>query len=369
MSIEMNEPPALSLRNLTRRYGPVVAVDDFSADIRPGEFLTLLGPSGSGKSTVLSMIAGFSRPDAGRLHLHGQDITDWGPERRAFGMVYQGYALFPHMTVAQNVAFGLRMRKRPKARIDERVREVLARVRLEGFADRLPRQLSGGQQQRVALARAIAFEPNLLLLDEPLSALDRQLRAEVQRELRDLNRDLGLTFIFVTHDQDEAMSLSDRVAVMNHGRLAQIGSPADLYERPASRFIAGFLGQSNFFDATVEAQSGGEVAMRVGPHRIIAASAADRAAGEPVTLALRPERIVVGDEAKACANHVEGVLRSRTYLGSSIAIEAEVEGFGRLLATAPAWSPDAAQTQSAPRDDGTIMLGWSTDAATVLSER
>ncbi len=365
----MNEFPALSLRNLTKRYGPVVAVDDFSADIQTGEFLTLLGPSGSGKSTVLSMIAGFSRPDAGRLLLRDQDITDWGPERRAFGMVYQGYALFPHMTVAQNVAFGLRMRRRPRAHITDRVRTVLSRVRLEGFEDRLPRQLSGGQQQRVALARAIAFEPNLLLLDEPLSALDRQLRAEVQRELRDLNRDLGLTFIFVTHDQDEAMSLSDRVAVMNHGRLVQIGSPADLYERPANRFIAGFLGQSNFFDATVEEQRGAEIAVRVGRHRIIVASTERLVTGALVTLTLRPERIAIGGEAKSCPNHVEGVLRTRTYLGSSIAIEADVDGFGRMLATAAAWSSHPAGTVAPPTGDQPISLGWSASAATVLSER
>ncbi|MBX3568660.1 MAG: ABC transporter ATP-binding protein [Rhizobiaceae bacterium] len=365
----MNGTPALSARNLTKRYGPVVAVDDFSADIQPGEFLTLLGPSGSGKSTVLSMIAGFSAPDAGRLHLRGQDITAWGPEKRAFGMVYQGYALFPHMTVAQNVAFGLRMRGRPKAQIAERVRTVLARVRLDGFEDRLPRQLSGGQQQRVALARAIAFEPNLLLLDEPLSALDRQLRSEVQRELRELNRDLGLTFIFVTHDQDEAMSLSDRVAVMNNGRLAQIGTPADLYERPANRFIAGFLGQSNFFSGDVEEQRGDEVAVRVGGLRLLAISPERLQAGTEVTLTLRPERIAVGDAARSCANVVEGMLRSRTYLGSSIAIEAEVEGIGLLLSTAAAWAPDGGGGATAFGEGQPVALGWSAHAATLLSER
>ena len=365
----MNGTPALSARNLTKRYGRVVAVDDFSADIKPGEFLTLLGPSGSGKSTVLSMIAGFSRPDAGRLHLRGQDITDWGPEKRSFGMVYQGYALFPHMTVSENVAFGLRMRGRARADIDERVRTVLKRVQLDGFGDRLPRQLSGGQQQRVALARAVAFEPNLLLLDEPLSALDRQLRADVQRELRDLNRDLGLTFIFVTHDQDEAMSLSDRVAVMSDGKLAQIGTPTDLYEPPANRFIAGFLGQSNFFEGAVEERKGGEVAVRVGRWRIIAETEIELAPGTTVALALRPERIAVGEAARQKANVVEGVLQARTYLGSSIAVEAEVEGFGRMLATAAAWSAEGSSTTPLPEPGQAATLGWSASAVTILPER
>jgi putative spermidine/putrescine transport system ATP-binding protein len=360
----MTDTPVLSARNLVKRYGGVTAVQDFSVDIRPGEFLTLLGPSGSGKSTVLSMIAGFSLPDGGSLHLQGQDITNWSPERRSFGMVYQGYALFPHMTVAENVAFGLRMRRRSRADIESRVASLLKRVRLDGFEDRLPRQLSGGQQQRVALARAIAFEPNLLLLDEPLSALDRQLRADVQRELRELNRDLGLTFIFVTHDQDEALSLSDRVAVMDAGKLVQIGSPADLYERPANRFIAGFLGESNFLDAVVEEKRDGRIWLRAGPWRFAALDHGSLSTGDVVTIAMRPERIVIAtDDAE---NAVAGTIHSTTYLGSSVAVECDVDGIGLVAMRIPAWSGDTGGRPSLERGSS-IRLSFPCAAMTVLA--
>ncbi|HSI40933.1 MAG TPA: ABC transporter ATP-binding protein [Xanthobacteraceae bacterium] len=360
----MTDAPALSVRGLTKRYRAVAAVADFNIDIAAGEFVTLLGPSGSGKSTVLSMIAGFTRPDSGSIRLRGTDITGWSPERRAFGMVYQGYALFPHMSVGENVAFGLRMRGRPKADIAARVASLLGRVRLTGLEDRLPRQLSGGQQQRVALARAIAFEPNLLLLDEPLSALDRQLRADVQRELRELNRDLGLTFIFVTHDQDEALSLSDRVAVMNEGRLIQIGTPDALYERPASRFIAGFLGQSNFIEAMVEERRGAEIAVRCGPWRLIAPATSSAAAGSAVTLVLRPERIEPG-RSGAGWNSVTGIVVARSYLGASIGLDVQVEGIGPVLVTVPAWSGGPG---GVPMPGEPIALGWPHHAASVLTE-
>jgi len=363
----MSEAPALSVRNVTKRFGSVTAVDDFSVDIGAGEFLTLLGPSGSGKSTVLSMIAGFSQPNAGSILLHGRDITNWSPEKRAFGMVYQGYALFPHMSVADNVGFGLRMRQRPKPEIEERVTALLKRVRLTGFEDRLPRQLSGGQQQRVALARAIAFEPNLLLLDEPLSALDRQLRVEVQRELRDLNRDLGLTFVFITHDQDEAMSLSDRVGVMTNGRLAQIGTPSELYERPATRFIAGFLGRSNFMEGTVEERRGEEIAVRVGPWRLLAKAPGGPAVGAAVTLAVRPERIAFG-RAQQDGGGIEGTVGSRVYLGSSTEIDVHVDGIGPVLVTTASWPAGELCPGAIPEPGCTVSLWWPAAAATVLSE-
>ncbi|WP_258052403.1 ABC transporter ATP-binding protein [Mesorhizobium sp. INR15] len=345
----------------------MIAVEDFSIDIRRGEFLTLLGPSGSGKSTVLSMIAGFSRPDGGSILLNGQDITNWSPEKRAFGMVYQGYALFPHMNVAENIGFGLRMRGKPKAEIDERVASLLERVRLEGFGKRLPRQLSGGQQQRVALARAIAFEPHLLLLDEPLSALDRQLRADVQRELRDLNRDLGLTFIFITHDQDEAMSLSDRVGVMTAGRLAQIGTPNELYEHPATRFIAGFLGRSNFMEGVVEEQRGGEIAVRAGAWRLVANAPANIPAGASVTLAVRPERIVIGGEHQG-GNQIKGTVKSRIYLGSSTEIDVHVDGIDPVLVTTASWPAGPGSANAVPEPGQTVSVWWPAAASTVLVE-
>lgn len=361
----MTEMSLLSVRNLVKRYKDFTAVEDFSIDIRAGEILTLLGPSGSGKSTVLSMIAGFSRPDDGRILLRDRDITGWNPEQRAFGMVYQGYALFPHMTVAENVAFGLRMRGRSRAETGTRVASLLQRVRLTGMEGRLPRELSGGQQQRVALARAIAFEPNLLLLDEPLSALDRQLRAEVQRELRDLNRDLGLTFIFVTHDQDEALSLSDRVAVMNAGKLVQVGTPSELYEHPANRFIAGFLGQSNFIEGVVTGYSDGVVLVRVGEWTLAASSQRRIETGRRVALALRPERVAIDAEA-ALENTVRGVVRARTYLGSSIVVEADVEGMGMVLATTAAWTNRGPSSPGPLQPGQKITLSWSAIATTLL---
>jgi putative spermidine/putrescine transport system ATP-binding protein len=238
----------IELTDLCKRYGsgPLV-VDHVNIDIAPGEFITLLGPSGSGKTTTLNMIAGFTDITSGSIRLGGRDIAPLPPHRREFGMVFQNYALFPHMTVAQNVAFPLRERKVPKEEIARRVEETLGLVDLGGMGGRRPDELSGGQQQRVALARAVVFSPSVLLLDEPLSALDRKLRQNLQQEIKRLHEELKLTFVFVTHDQDEAMSLSDRIAVFHAGRVERIGTPADLYRDPGTRFVAGFLGESNLF--------------------------------------------------------------------------------------------------------------------------
>ncbi|HLU72787.1 MAG TPA: ABC transporter ATP-binding protein [Nonomuraea sp.] len=238
----------IELVDLCKRYGsgPLV-VDHVNIDIAPGEFLTLLGPSGSGKTTTLNMIAGFTDITSGAIRLGGRDVAPLPPHRRDFGMVFQNYALFPHMTVAQNVAFPLRERKVPKPEIARRVEETLRLVDLAGMGGRRPHELSGGQQQRVALARAVVFSPSVLLLDEPLSALDRKLRQSLQQEIKRLHQELKLTFVFVTHDQDEAMSLSDRIAVFNAGRVERIGTPAELYRDPGTRFVAGFLGESNLF--------------------------------------------------------------------------------------------------------------------------
>ncbi len=240
---------AIELQQVTKTFdGKVIAVDGVTLDIRAGEFFSLLGPSGCGKTTSLRMVAGFEMPDSSRVHVGGQDITDLPVHRRDMGMVFQSYALFPHRTVAQNVAFGLRMRDVPKPEIARRVAAALAQVALTGLEDRKPGQLSGGQQQRVALARALVIEPRVLLCDEPLGALDRKLRQQMQFELKELQRRLGVTLVFVTHDQEEALAMSDRIAVMNGGKVEQVGAPTEIYERPRTRFVADFIGEINLLE-------------------------------------------------------------------------------------------------------------------------
>ncbi|MEV1178724.1 ATP-binding cassette domain-containing protein, partial [Nonomuraea sp. NPDC049784] len=236
---------AVGLRGLRKEFGSVTAVDGIDLDVRDGEFFAMLGPSGSGKTTVLRMIAGFEAPTAGRVELGGRDVTRLAPFERDVNTVFQDYALFPHMAVLANVEYGLRVKKVPRAERRERARDALRSVRLEGFEDRRPGQLSGGQRQRVALARALVNRPRVLLLDEPLGALDLKLREEMQVELKELQREVGITFLFVTHDQEEALTMSDRVAVFDQGRIEQVGTPAEVYERPATEFVAGFVGTSN----------------------------------------------------------------------------------------------------------------------------
>jgi len=288
---------AVVLEHVRKSFGPVAAVEDLSLRIEPGEFITFLGPSGSGKTTTLMMIAGFDHPTAGEISIDSQPITGVPPYRRGIGMVFQNYALFPHMTVAENIGFPLRQRAVSKAETAERVAEALDIVRLRGYEGRYPRQLSGGQQQRVALARAIIFRPRVLLMDEPLSALDKQLREELQFEIKRLHRQLGITFIYVTHDQREALIMSDRVAVMNEGRMEQVGSPADLYDRPANRFVASFIGESNFLEGTVLGTSAGMATVSVAGATVRASSSRSLAAGTKVVLAVRPEKIVFREGA------------------------------------------------------------------------
>lgn len=248
---------SLELRRVCKRYGEVAAVTDISLSVRPGEFLTLLGPSGSGKTTTLVMIAELARPTSGAILLDGLPLDPLPPYRRELGVVFQNYALFPHMTVAKNVAFPLEMRRVPRTEVTERVAKVLTQVDLPDYGARFPRQLSGGQQQRVALARAMVFRPRILLMDEPLGALDRRTREQMQIEIMHLHRELKMTIVYVTHDQEEALMMSTRIAVFNQGKLEQIGEPTELYERPATRFVASFLGNSNFFLGRVT-QSGTE---------------------------------------------------------------------------------------------------------------
>jgi putative spermidine/putrescine transport system ATP-binding protein len=310
---------AVVLERVRKSFGPVTAVDDVSFAIEPGEFITLLGPSGSGKTTTLMMIAGFDHPTGGEIYVDGAPIVRVPSYRRGIGMVFQNYALFPHLTVAENVGFALKQRRVGKPEIAGRVAETLDVVRLRGYEARYPRQLSGGQQQRVALARAIIFRPRVLLMDEPLSALDKQLREELQLEMKRLHQQLSITFIYVTHDQREALIMSDRVAVMNQGRIEQAGSPSDLYDRPATRFVAGFIGESNFLEGEVADLHGRDVAARVAGATVVAISERSPAVGARVVLAIRPEKISFRDLSspapQARLNTIEAVIRDVTFVG------------------------------------------------------
>jgi ABC-type Fe3+/spermidine/putrescine transport system ATPase subunit len=292
-------PPAdiekadLRLLGVTKRYGAAAAVDGVSLDVPPGEFVTLLGPSGCGKTTLLKCIAGFVTPTEGQVVLRGEVVNDVLPHLRNIGIVFQHYALFPHLTAAENIAFGLRMRKRPRAEIARRVEEMLRLVKLPGLGGRYPHQLSGGQQQRVALARVLAVEPVLLLLDEPFGALDKKLRVEMQIEVKQLVTALGITTLFVTHDQEEAMRMSDRVAVMNAGRIVQCAPPAVIYDRPASVFVADFIGASNLLPATVLGRSGTRVRAVVAGVEIDLPTAGERAGAGDAVVMVRPENLAL----------------------------------------------------------------------------
>jgi putative spermidine/putrescine transport system ATP-binding protein len=308
----------LVLEDIRKRFGRTAALDAISLDVAQGEFLTLLGPSGSGKSTLLSILAGFLPPDHGAVRLRGADITHAPPEQRRFGVVPQGYGLFPHLTVRENVAFPLKVRGTDPRRRDTRVDEVLDLVQIGALHDRLPKALSGGQQQRVALARALAFEPDVLLLDEPLSALDALLRRDLHAELVRLHRRVGTTFIHVTHDQQEALALSDRVVVLDGGRIEQIGTPRSLYARPATRFVANFLGKNNLLPATVARASG---TSRTVVWNGLALEAGGQApASGNCTLAIRPEDIRVVSatvDAPLPAGHVPGIVTGTVFHGAS----------------------------------------------------
>ncbi len=309
----VDQTAAIRLRGLTRSFGEVTAVDGVDLDVVDGEFLTLLGPSGSGKTTVLRMIAGFERPDGGTIELAGVDVTNQPPYSRDVNTVFQDYALFPHMSVQKNVEYGLKVKKVPAAERARRAKETLESVRLSGYGDRAPSQLSGGQRQRVALARSLVNRPKVLLLDEPLGALDLKLREQMQVELKEIQRDVGITFVFVTHDQDEALTMSDRIAVFNEGRIAQLGTPSDVYEHPATAFVAGFVGTSNLLES----------------------DAAQAVLGRSGTWSVRPEKIrllgadaPVGDGQHA----VRGTVREVVYVGMSTRYVVDLAVGGSLMA-------------------------------------
>jgi len=333
--------PVVEILEVTKRFGEVVAVDRVSFSIAPGEFFSLLGPSGCGKTTTLRILAGFERPDAGRVLIDGRDASVLPPHRRDTNMVFQSYALFPHMTVRENVAFGPRRKERrrllARGEVDRIVREALATVRMEAFADRYPRELSGGQQQRVALARALANRPRVLLLDEPLGALDLKLRQEMQFELKRIQREVGISFVYVTHDQGEALTMSDRVAVMNAGRIEHLGPPEEVYERPATAFVAGFIGSANLLPCRV-AGLGSEAAAELDGRRLRAgAHAPGCRAGADALLMLRPEhlRLVAEEPSPGCGLPVR--VLDRTFQGPEVRFQTAVEGSGpELVVLAPA---------------------------------
>jgi spermidine/putrescine ABC transporter ATP-binding subunit len=334
---------AVTVRNLRRVFGPVVAVDDVTLEVKPGEFVALLGPSGSGKTTILMSVAGFETPDAGSIEIGGVDVTHTPPNRRGIGMVFQRYALFPHMTVAENVAFPLKMRKIRGQEAAEKVEQALAMARLSGYGGRRINQLSGGQQQRVALARALVYGPPLLLMDEPLGALDKNLREDMQLEIKRLQKKLGTTVIYVTHDQSEALTMADRIAVMSNGRIQQFGAPADIYDRPDNAFVAGFIGETNFLDGEL-INGGGGWHFRVADSSatIAVPGASDDAwrAGLAGRLAIRPELIRV--------RHGEGpgpagILEELVYGGGTVAC------FVRL-------SPSVAVTARVPAAEATELV-------------
>jgi spermidine/putrescine transport system ATP-binding protein len=312
------EPIAVELRDVIKRFGNVLAVDHVSLRIRDGEFFSLLGPSGCGKTTTLRMIAGFEQPTEGEVFIADQPVAGVPAFERNTNMVFQNYALFPHMTVAQNVAFGLEMKRAPRAEINQRVTESLEMVRLPRMEDRRPFQLSGGQQQRVALARALVNRPSVLLLDEPLGALDLKLRKEMQIELKDLQHRVGITFVYVTHDQEEALTMSNRIAVMHEGRVLQIGSPTEIYERPSCRFVADFIGEMNFLDGEIVGQENGEVVVKIRPGLEVRVPTGEQAtASQAVTVAVRPEKICILDEPLPhVENCLPGIIREVVYIGT-----------------------------------------------------
>ena len=353
---------------MTKRFGEVVAIDNLSLDIYEREFFALLGPSGCGKTTLMRLLAGFESPDEGRVLLLGEDLAGIPPYRRPVNMMFQSYALFPHMSVFDNVAFGLKQEGLPKAEIAARADEMLQLVELKGLERRKPHQLSGGQRQRVALARALVKRPKVLLLDEPLAALDKKLREETQFELLHLQQRLGTTFLIVTHDQEEAMTVAGRIAVMDHGRIAQVATPQEIYEQPNSRYVAGFVGDVNLIEAKVAARNadGIELASAQFGVRMRAAPRADAKIGDTVWLALRPEKVSIALEkpANAGANAVEGVVHDIGYLGDLSVFHVRLEN-GALMKAA---RPNLSRLTERPITwDDKVWLSWAADAGVVLT--
>lgn len=336
--------PAIQFENVTKRFGEVRAVDGVNLQINDGEFFSMLGPSGSGKTTCLRMVAGFEKPTSGRILLHEQDVSTLPPYDRNVNTVFQDYALFPHMTVGENVAYGLMVKKVAKAERQKQAEEMLDLVQLSGYASRKPSQLSGGQRQRVALARALINHPKVLLLDEPLGALDLKLRQQMQVELKAIQKRVGITFIFVTHDQEEALTMSDRVAVFNNGKIEQIGTPSEIYEKPATAFVAGFVGTSNLI--------GGAVAKKI--------------AGSEVTFSIRPEKIHLGENTSPDKNTiaVNGVIRDAIYLGLYTRYLVEIEGGVDIVVVEQ--NLKSTSTDALAQKGRSVKLSWQSEHMSIV---
>ena len=358
--------PAIELRGVTKRFGDHVAVSAVSLTVEQGEFFSLLGPSGCGKTTTLRMVAGFAYPDEGDIHIAGRVVNDVPAYRRDTNLVFQQLALFPHLDVFDNVAFGLRVkRKATRSEVNERVRKVLDLVELGGFGSRRIKQLSGGQQQRVAIARALVNEPAVLLLDEPLGALDLKLRLQMQLELKAIQQRVGITFLYVTHDQGEALTMSDRIAVMNKARLEQVNSSQEIYSRPATRFVASFIGDTNLLDGVLIGRDGGRVIVECGGLRIAAADRGGIGATGPVAISLRPESVRLGRSLSASehANIFDARVVRATFIGSILRYDVALANGLKLTAQIP--------NDAGPRwhEGDAVHVGWTAESCVLLADR
>lgn len=351
----------VELRNVTKRFGEVLAVDNVSLTAKKGEFLSILGPSGCGKTTTLRLIGGFEKPDSGEIYIGGRSMKDIPPYERNVNTVFQNYALFPHMRVYDNIAFGLRMKKVRESEVKERVKAALDLVKLSGFEKRYPKQLSGGEQQRVALARALINNPEVLLLDEPLGSLDQKLRKQMQIELKNLQTKLGITFIYVTHDQEEALTMSDRIAVMNKGKIEQVGNADDIYEKPRTRFVADFIGETNLLQGEVLAIDGKEAVIQSNGlvYKILAQESCSK--GESLWISIRPEKIQVGVDLKL-DNVFSAIVKNEVYKGSITKYEVLVEDKIPLAV-------EMQNVNKFPFGKGDrVKVGWSAESCCILKD-
>jgi len=362
--LEADAEPLIRFENVTKRYGDFTAIDNLTLDIYEREFFALLGPSGCGKTTMMRLLAGFETPTEGRITIAGEDMSEVPPNRRPVNMMFQSYALFPHMTISENIAFGLKQEKRPRHEINQRVEEMLSLVQLEDFATRKPAQLSGGQRQRVALARSLAKAPKLLLLDEPLGALDKKLREQTQFELMNLQEQLGMTFVIVTHDQEEAMTVASRIAVMDHGEIKQVDTPNAIYETPNSRYVADFIGDVNFIDCIAAERNGEHLQLEAAGSKLEVESELEASPGQALYLALRPEKIEVSKEPpEQQQNLLKGQVWDIAYVGNTSTYHVKLDD-GSII-KAQRVNRNRAKRRSITWEDQ-VWLSWQSDAPILL---